>query len=337
MPRYCPHPSRCPEAHAKRIPTGCSFLMDAIKNHPSLDEIKDFICSGYSLELDKKGRTIISYLLKYGVYEDYFDTIPKKISNEAFCDFITFLVNEKNQDVNTKDQNGLNALSHALIYNYDKCVIECLFNLGAKVDGSHIICALQYYDVSILDTLVIWGAKVDASHIKCALECRHDQSILDTLVNLGAKVDESHIMCALECGFSQSILDTLVKFGGKVNASHIMYALRYCNPCMLDILVKMGGKVDASHIKYAIELGDYLHLSVLPTLVKLGGKVDSDHIMYALEHRLPLYVLDNLVILGGKLHASHILYASKHCTPTVQDKLIKLRRKNVPRKGCFNI
>jgi hypothetical protein len=168
MPQYYNHPSRCPEAHSQRIPTDCSLLMDAIKKHLTLDEIKSFILSGYSLENDKKGRNIIAYLLKYGIYDDYLATIPKKISNEAFCDFLTILVEEKNQDVNRKDLNGLNALSHALIYNYDKCVIECLYNLGATVDGSHIKCALEHYDVSILDTLVNWGAKVDASHIKRA-------------------------------------------------------------------------------------------------------------------------------------------------------------------------
>ena len=311
MPKYCSHPSRCPEAHAVRIPDGCSFLMNAIKKHLTLDEIKGFILSAYSLEHDKKGRTIIMYLLKYGIYEDNLDdSSPKKISNEAFCDFLTFLVTEKNQDANTKNHWGFNALNYALIYNYDKCVIECLYNLGAKVD---------------------------TSHIKCALECRHDQSVLDTLVNLGATVDGSHIMCALECSFSQSRLDTLVKLGGAVDASHIKYALRYCNPCMLDILVKLGGKVDSSHIKYAIELGDYLNKSVLPTLVNLGGKVDSDHIKYALEHRLPLYVLDNLVKLGGEVDSDHIKYVLQHCTPTVQDKLIELRTKNVPRKGRLNI
>ena len=284
MPKYCSHPSRCPEAHAVRIPDGCSFLMNAIKKHLTLDEIKGFILSAYSLEHDKKGRTIIMYLLKYGIYEDNLDdSSPKKISNEAFCDFLTFLVTEKNQDANTKNHWGFNALNYALIYNYDKCVIECLYNLGAKVD---------------------------TSHIKCALECRHDQSVLDTLVNLGATVDGSHIMCALECSFSQSRLDTLVK---------------------------LGGKVDSSHIKYAIELGDYLNKSVLPTLVNLGGKVDSDHIKYALEHRLPLYVLDNLVKLGGEVDSDHIKYVLQHCTPTVQDKLIELRTKNVPRKGRLNI
>jgi hypothetical protein len=269
--------------------------MDTIKKHHSLDEIKDFIRSGYSLELDKKGRNIIAYLLKYGIYVDYLSS-TKKISNEAFCDFITFLVKEKNQEVNKKDINGLNNFSHALMYGCDKSVIECLYKLGAIPDASHIKCALQYYDVSILDTLVNWGAKVDSSHIKCALECRLDESVLDTLVKFGAKVDESHIMCALECGFSQSRLDTLVKLGGAVNASHIKYALRYSNPCVLNILVKLGGKVDRSHIQHAIEFEYYLDRSVLPTLVNLGGKVDSDHIKYALEHMLPQYVLDNLVI-----------------------------------------
>ena len=304
MPKYCSHPSRCPEAHAVRIPDGCSFLMNAIKKHLTLDEIKGFILSAYSLEHDKKGRTIIMYLLKYGIYEDNLDdSPPKKISNEAFCDFLTFLVKEKNQDVNKKDDNGLNDLSHALIYNYDKCVIECLYNLGAKVDASHIKCALEYYDVSILDTLVNWGAKVDASHIKCALEHRLSRYTPDTL-------------------------DTLVKLGGAVDASHIKYALRYFSD-MLDILVKLGGKVDRSHIQYAIELGDYLHLSVLPTLVKLGGKVDSDHIKYALEHRLPLYVLDNLVKLGGEVDSDHIKYVLQHCTPTVKAKLIELQKKAV--------
>ena len=72
------------------------------------------------------------FILKYNLYEDFNDIKPKKISNEDLCVLLNFLVKEKGQNVNKKDNLGLTAIDYAFKYNYDICVKQTLFKLGAK-------------------------------------------------------------------------------------------------------------------------------------------------------------------------------------------------------------
>jgi hypothetical protein len=113
-----------------------SYLMQAIKDKEPLNEIRYCLNNGYTLEADKKsGCSVIMFILKYNLYEDFLDINPKKISNEDLCVLLNFLVKEKGQNVNKKDNLGLTAIDYAFKYHYDVCVIQTLFKLGAKFDN----------------------------------------------------------------------------------------------------------------------------------------------------------------------------------------------------------
>ena len=112
-----------------------SYVIQSIIDRDPLSEIRRCLYGVYTLEPDKKsGRSVIMFILKYNLYEDFDDIDPKKISNEDLCVLLNFLVKEKGQNVNKKDNLGLTAIDYAFKYNYDICVKQTLFKLGAKPD-----------------------------------------------------------------------------------------------------------------------------------------------------------------------------------------------------------
>jgi hypothetical protein len=131
-PRRKLHPSNPDSNYRPRY----SYVMQAIKDNKPLGEIMYCLNNGYTLEADKKsGCSVIMFILKYNLYEDFLDINPKKISNEALCVLLNFLVKEKGQNINKKDNMGLTAIDYAFKYDYHVCVIQTLFKLGAKFDN----------------------------------------------------------------------------------------------------------------------------------------------------------------------------------------------------------
>jgi hypothetical protein len=73
-----------------------SYVMQSIKDRDPLSEIRRCLYGVYTLEPDKKsGCSVIMFILKYNLYEDFDDIKPKKISNEDLCVLLNFLVKEK--------------------------------------------------------------------------------------------------------------------------------------------------------------------------------------------------------------------------------------------------
>lgn len=205
---------------------------------------------GLMLALSRNKRKSFAFLIKKGVDVDAQDNLGESIlmrlSRDDKRDYLTYLLDNGNPNLNLKNTLGVSALHYACMYSNEECA-KMLLEKGADVhiktiqNSTPILAAAQNHNKAIVEELIKRGANVhDLDYAK--------KNVLMNLVSNPAqtmKPEELESMTAITTMLVDNQVD--VNYKAPTGLTAIFAATMYGQKAVVKQLLDAGASPDVTH------------------------------------------------------------------------------------------